>query len=569
MLFNMYLETRVFADFVDFLPGMVKDLEECAYLSFDEEFTGLASERNIWPFDTSEEYYLKQLNVTKGFVMFQLGITFFKVKKDPESEEEKVTCKSYNIYVYPQSKNAIFTCQGSCLSFLAEHGFDFNKLFTKGISYCNAEEEEVVRREVEEKQKERLEQLKQRASNEETDVSLKQFIPVPETEQPLLEKAREKLQSIVDGNLAETSFEKTSPFQRKLIYELIERDFNNKVSTSVKAIENNQKALIVSAKRSEEEDMKIEMRRQKEDEAYIAEVVGLRLLMKEISASKKLIVGHNCLLDLMYIINQCFSSLPDNYNDFKSLVHGIFPNIIDTKFIGSSDKFKDMFSSTILNQLHQRLTESPFKKVEVEFEDPYHIYSVDYPKEHEAGYDSFLTGLCLMSVMKYLKIDLSDKFEANKCKELNPFLNRIALFRIVNPYIFITGKEPALSRAHVFFVKFPTTWRTSDLQELFKNYGPVNIAWHSNASAFISLYNKENASCVLKTISRPPNFEIQSFADYQAEDKVKRDASRKRKKEESESSEGGSQTNGTTDNKEKKGKGKKKTKKAFAEGEIW
>ena len=569
------------------LPQIVKDIEESAFVSIDGEFSGLASERNILPFDTSEEFYLKQLKTSSGFNLIQLGLSFFKAKKDPvqdssecdakkdpseNSQLENVTCKSYNIFVYPQSKNATFLCQGSSLSFLAGNGFDFNKLFTSGISFCNAAEEEKLRSEVKEKRALRMEQLKQRVANEEIDISKRNFIPIPENELEMLGNVQQKIQSIVDGKLLETSFDNLNPFQRKLVYELIEKEFNNKVSTSVKTIENNRKALFVESKRTEEEEMKIENNRQKEEEACINEIVGLRLLLKEISKSKKLIVGHNCLLDLMFLMTQCFEDLPSDYNQFKALTHRIFPNIIDTKFMGTSKELKEIFSSTVLNQLYQRLTESPFEKVDVEFEDPYHTYSLDHPKEHEAGYDSYLTGYCFLVLLKYLKVPMC-QFEPSKCKELNPFLNRIALQRIQNPYIYITGKEPTFSRSHVFFISFPPTWQTSDVQDHFKNYGPVNLTWQSNTSAFISLYNKENASCVLKTISRPAGFEVQSLAEFQAaDDKRKRDLSRKRKKEDSESSESGEANKNDIKAPKAEAKGKKNkkaAKKIFAEGNQW
>jgi poly(A)-specific ribonuclease len=371
----------------------------------------------------------------------------------------------------------------------------------------------------------------------------------------------------VEAKVTETMFDKANPFQRKLIYELIEREFFNKVSTKVQTIENNRKALIVESKRSDEEELQIEKNRQLEDEKYVAGYVGLRLILKEISASKKLVVGHNCLLDLMYLQTQCIEELPTDYEEFKKLTHRTFPNIIDTKFIGASEKFKDMFSSTVLNQLYEQLLKPPFHKVDFEFENPYSAYSLDKPKEHEAGYDSFLTGYCFLAILKYLKVSLSDDFQPNKCKELNPFLNRIALVRIQQPFIYVTGKEPTFSRDHVFFVKFPVTWQTSDVQDHFKNYGPVHCSWVNSSSAFVSLYNRENASCVLKTIARPVEFEIQTFADFQRAEQ--RNSSRKRKKENSESSEhSDSPKNGSKSDGQPKKK-KRGGKKVFAESDQW
>lgn len=550
------------------MAEIVKDIEECAFVSLDGEFTGLASERNVMPFDTSEEYYLKQLKTSRGFILIQLGLTFFKVKKNGGDPGEAVTCKSYNIYVYPQSKNATFSCQGQSLSFLAENNFDFNKLMKSGISYCSSTEEEKLRQEVKEKQTQRAEQLKQRISDEPMDISGRNFIPVPENELEMIEKARVKITGVVEGKLAETTIPDVNPYQRKLIYELIEREFNNKVSTSVKTVENNKKVLFVESKRSEEEELKLEGNRQKEDEIYITEVVGLRLLLKEISASKKLVVAHNCLLDLMFLLQQCFEPLPADYNEFKTITHRIFPNIIDTKFIGMSDKFKEMIPKTVLNRMYERLTMEPFVNIAHEWENPYQTYSFQFPKEHEAGYDSYLTGYCFLVLMKYLKVDFSGNFEPNKCKELNPFLNRIALPRIQFPFLYLVGKEPSFSRDHVFFINFPATWQTSDVQDAFKNYGPVNVAWVSSGSAFIMLYNRENASCVLKTINRPAGFEIKSFAEYQIAEKARiGESARKRRQEDSESSEGTPSTNGSK--KTEKGKPKKKAAKMFVDGDTW
>lgn len=382
----------------------------------------------------------------------------------------------------------------------------------------------------------------------------------------MIDNAREKIQSVLDGKSLEVSFDKLNGFQRKLVYELIERDFNNKVSTSNRAIPNtNKKALIIESKRSKEDEMKIEENRQKEDEKYLIDCFGLRLLLKEISTSKKLIVGHNCLLDLLYLIKQCFETIPEDFNQFKTLTHQIFPNIIDTKFIGSSEKFRDLFPSTVLNQFYQRLTEAPFEPVEFTFENPYCTYSFDNPKEHEAGYDSFLTGYCLLVILKHLKVSLNN-FEPNKCKELVPFLNRIAVMRIQNPFIYLTGNEPAVVRTHIFYVKFPQTWQTSDLQDHFKNFGPVHVAWVDNITAFVSLHNRENASCVIKTISKPAGFEIKSFVEYQAaENEQKRDLSRKRKKESSESSEAPLAGEKSKNDKKKQ----KKKKNAFVDSDVW
>lgn len=115
------------------------------------------------------------------------------------------------------------------------------------------------------------------------------------------------------------------------------------------------------------------------------------------------------------------------------------------------------------------------------------------------------------------------------------------------------------------------TWQTSDIQYMFKNYGPITISWIDDSSAYIALYNKENASCVVKTISHPPGFEIMTFAQHMMFDTKKpmkrpSDAITTETKQRtlSESSDSGSQKNA------KKPKSQfKKIKKTFEEKDTW
>ena len=59
-----------------------------------------------------------------------------------------------------------------------------------------------------------------------------------------------------------------------------------------------------------------------------------------ITESKKLIIGHNMLLDLMYSIRQFVSALPETLDEFKSMLLCIFPQVLDTKLMASQLPFK-------------------------------------------------------------------------------------------------------------------------------------------------------------------------------------------------------------------------------------
>lgn len=130
-----------FLDFRQFLPEIRESIANAAFFVIDGEFTGVSAD-NINPYDTPEDYYLKVNRTTQDFLLIQLGLTIFRVD---ESDSEKFKYKSYNFYIYPRGRKHTFKCQGQSLAFLAENGFDFNKLFKDGITFTTVEEGENLR----------------------------------------------------------------------------------------------------------------------------------------------------------------------------------------------------------------------------------------------------------------------------------------------------------------------------------------------------------------------------------------------------------------------------------------
>jgi poly(A)-specific ribonuclease len=475
----------------------------------DCEFTGLSNgSATIHPFDSTSEYYEKIRHSTRGFVVIQFGFTCFKII------DGKVKLKSYNVYVYPHHGTQTLLAQGSSLSFLASTGFDFNKLFAKGLSTLNCKDEEKLRQNLEERKQQRLAMLKESHMEMTSNEVKKPMTPVPEREMNMLAEARELIQTVVDGKSPKVSFNKNG-FQRKLIYEMIDSEFSTRVSTRSENLENNRKSLIIEPKRSSEEDEKIELEKQKKEEENLLLKVGLRLILKEISASQKLIVGHNCLFDILFLYRQCFDDIPEDFNEFKKSISTNFHNIIDTKFMASSDNLKLELQSTILGDICRELLQKEIVKNEdFEFETIEHSYELNSTKEHEAGYDSFITGLSFLGFLKHLKITIDDKFSCKDCKPIQSYLGRFPLQRIQNTFLYLHGNEPTINKDNVFFIKFPSTWKVADIQNQFKNYGPIQIFWVDNVSAYVTLIQTEMSSCVVKTISKINGFEIQSYNDF-------------------------------------------------------
>ncbi len=81
--------------------------------------------------------------------------------------------------------------------------------------------------------------------------------------------------------------------------------------------------------------------------------VGLTAIIDMIVSSKKIVVGHNCVLDLAFIIGSCLESLPDNVEQYLPMMHKYFPFLFDTKeIIVSNDKLRDMFPNTSLEKAY-------------------------------------------------------------------------------------------------------------------------------------------------------------------------------------------------------------------------
>lgn len=151
-------------NFEECFGDLKRDIEQpsCRFVAIDTEFTGLSpnedeKERYLGAFlasrggtdcdgsrcltdcycglDTLEERYRKVKRAGESFLITQFGLSTVHV-----DASEQVLVKTWNFYVFPRPYGASderFLCQASSLTFLAEHGFDFNKFIRDGIPFVN------------------------------------------------------------------------------------------------------------------------------------------------------------------------------------------------------------------------------------------------------------------------------------------------------------------------------------------------------------------------------------------------------------------------------------------------
>ncbi|XP_055528677.1 poly(A)-specific ribonuclease PARN-like isoform X2 [Wyeomyia smithii] len=497
-------------NFKEQLPSIRKTIQEANFFAFDSEFTGLTTDRNIFSFDTPEEVYQKTIENSSNFTIIQLGLCAFRV----EPETRQVTYKCYNFYCYPKGRFNVFTCQGDSMRFLAENGFDFNKLFRYGLSFCVETDEQRLRTELRERQEQRANALQDEDVSDGETASVN-MVPVPPGEEKLLSDITERIEQFLTSENKDLTIKDCNGFQRKLVYQLLESKYKKKISTSAVHLANNHKGILIERKRTKEEELKLEEERVTQENDELNNMIGLSLVLQELSKSKKLIVGHNMLLDLLFVIRQFFRPLPADYQEFKKTVRELFPHLLDTKYLCTNAELKLHVNSSVLGHVFESVQKEPFKIPEVTSGCDDHEYSTNDSKQHEAGYDAYVTGLCFLGLISYFKTDLLD---LQNDPILKSYFNRIFLLRLADVnYIYTHGKEPSISREHVFFITFPENWRSTDILIRFRNYGQVHINWVNNNSAFVTLHNRDYASHVIKTIDKSSSlFTICTFNQFKA-----------------------------------------------------
>uniref|UniRef100_A0A182NHZ9 Poly(A)-specific ribonuclease RNA-binding domain-containing protein n=1 Tax=Anopheles dirus TaxID=7168 RepID=A0A182NHZ9_9DIPT len=507
-------------NFLEQLPSIRETIRNASFFAMDCEFTGLASDRTTLPFDTPEEVYLKMLENGSQYIIVQFGLCAFRV--EPPAEDEKggsphISYKCYNFYCYPKGRTNVFSCQGESMRFLADNGFDFNRLFREGLSYVNEPDEQRYRADLLDRQATRaaniLVQAEEESTNDAAETSSDtNLIPVPAENQQLVDDVAANIAKFLSSDEKELVIGNCNAFQRKLVYQMIEQLYQSKVSTTPVVLENNYKGIKVERKRTLEQEQALDAERRAKENEDLETKVGLSLVLQELSKARKLIVGHNMLLDLLYVLRQFFKPLPADYQEFKKFTREYFPYLLDTKYLCTNAEIKVHVNSSVLAHVYDAVSKEPFSIPTVHPELPDHQYSVEDEKQHEAGYDAYLTGLCFLGLVSRFKANLT---QLSKDTTLKHYVNRIFILRLndIN-YINLSGKEPSQNRDHIFFVTFPETWRSSDIVSKFKPFGPVHISWLDNTSAFVSLHNRNAASSVLKTIGYHVGLKVYSFAQF-------------------------------------------------------
>ncbi|KAF3687931.1 Poly(A)-specific ribonuclease PARN [Channa argus] len=506
-------------NFKDCLNTVYSALEEADFLAIDGEFSGISDGPNASALtnglDTPEERYTKLKKHSMDFLLFQFGLCTFRY----DQKKSKYITKTFNFYIFPKpfnrsSPDLKFICQSSSIDFLASQGFDFNKVFCHGIPYLNHEEEAQLR-----------EQTEERRNQHANGVGTPSYISpssskgpahVPEEHKDFINRMVEKVEALFANSEKTLDLEPCTGFQRKLIYQTLNWKFPK--GLHVETIETEKKERYIQISRVDEEERKRrEQQKLEREQEELNDAVGFSRVIHAISKSGKLVVGHNMLLDVMHTIHQFYCPLPEDLQDFKEVTMCVFPRLLDTKLMASTQPFKELITYTSLAELEKQLKETPFKPPQVETAEGFPSYDTAQEQLHEAGYDAYITGLCFISMANYLGSFLTPPkaYISARSKLIEPFFNKLFLMRIIDiPYLNLTGPDLQPKRDHVLYVTFPKEWKTSDLYQLFSAFGNIQVSWIDDTSAFVSLSQTDQVQIAMNTSRYAESYKIQTYAEY-------------------------------------------------------
>ncbi|XP_048848193.1 poly(A)-specific ribonuclease PARN isoform X1 [Brienomyrus brachyistius] len=503
-------------NFKENLNTIYSAIEEADFLAIDGEFSGISDGPSVSSLtnglDTPEERYQKLKKHSMDFLLFQFGLCTFKY----DQSESKYRTKSFNFYIFPKpfsrnSPDIKFVCQSSSIDFLANQGFDFNKVFCNGIPYLNQEEESQLR--------EQFEERRSQANGSQSFISpssCKGPINVPDEQKDFVNKVVEKVEGLLKGTDKSVHLEPCTGFQRKLIYQTLNWKYPK--GLHVETLENEKKErYILISKVDDEERRRREQEKQEKEQAELNDAVGFSRVIHAISKAGKLVIGHNMLLDVMHTIHQFYCPLPEELIDFKEVTMCVFPRLLDTKLMASTQPFKELITNTSLAELEKQLKESPFKPLKVESAEGFPRYDTASEQLHEAGYDAYITGLCFISMANFLGTFLTPPRPhiSARSKLIEPFFNKLYLMRIIDiPYLNISGPDLQPKRDHVLYVTFPKEWKTSDLYQLFSAFGNIQVSWIDDTSAFVCLSQTDQVQIAVNTSRYAESYRIQTYAEY-------------------------------------------------------
>ncbi|KAF2766079.1 CAF1-domain-containing protein [Teratosphaeria nubilosa] len=419
--------------FYPLLLDILTDISEAHFVSFDLELSGVCSKQIRGDYGTKtgkptlQERYLETKQAAERYQILQFGLTC--VTQDVESG--KYILKPYNFDLNPLIEERgldverIWSYQSGAVEFLMKVGFDLNRPFRTGVPYLSRNESKEAKD-------------KHAARNDKSSIADIQIKPTETESIAFVENVRQIIKRwqatgkpdydyVNIPQAADRAKDTTAPpeelsrFEKRLVHQLVRADFPELVTIS-------RKNFVQIVRYDKEREDKIAADRRREMYERVNRQKGFRWIIEAMLGSNisqldlrevakdwktgesifcdmhelknqfdtactklrdnpRMIVGHNCFLDLVYIYRHFIGHLPETVEEFQRKLHALWPNIVDTKYM-STHNCGDINPVSSLDQIAAQLSTQATPVLDVPEE---HSSYTQVEAFHEAGYDSYLT----------------------------------------------------------------------------------------------------------------------------------------------------------------------------------
>ncbi|KAF5461201.1 hypothetical protein F2P56_021019 [Juglans regia] len=544
------------SNFASALADLRRLVRSADFVAIDLEMTGVTSApwRDSFEFDRSDVRYLKVKDSAEKFAVIQFGVCPFSW--DPSNH--CFLSHPHNFYVFPRQELPVdgpsyeFLCQTTSIDFLARYQFDFNACIHEGISYLSRGQEDDALRRLDMAYEDELsytwcssKEVKDKSLNRMADVLFTERIKIRFSEwcdgllrdrsggfplQWTSDNAKQQFKTIFFKMRPALNLTGFTSHQLRLIKLVINKHFKDLTYIRVNSENNCSQVLVVYTETKDDRDFimkEVKDEHLRGEENKIKAAIGFRHVIDLLSSEKKLIVGHNCFLDIAHVYSKFLGPLPLTTEEFVSSVNKYFPHIIDTKILlntnfllqqrmrkprtSLSAAFASLCPQIALSSKSTGLALQQCVQVEVQVDD---LRSSNWNSgaKHEAGYDAFMTGCIFAQACSHLGIDFklhlpSENLAHNE--KLHKYINRLYLSWTNGDIIdFSTGNKiteplgtmnfkklyPKIMFENIILIwGFPSKLKAREIREcISKVFGPTSVTsvYHLDETAVFVQFSK-------------------------------------------------------------------------------
>ena len=518
-------------NFYEVEPILLKDIENSEFIAFDLEFSGLIKSK-FKIYDSSEEKFQKSKYMAENYRIIQVGITPF-IKKESNNNKEYIA-KPYNIYAFPSEKqsNNKFDFFLDSIIFNREHGCDFNKWISQGVPYLNNENLKKLT--------ERLMAGNINKYDPKNISSFKNIVLYKEQDKIRYKDFYNQFMNFYN-NKEEKILKHEKIVRHLMLYFLnkLDEDIRKKIFIEYKDEiigEDVKSYLLIHKLNSYEEKLQKINQENNEIIALIKKEKGIKNIIEKIISSKKPIVGHNCFIDLLFIMSHFMDDIPKNFHTYKLKLKNEFGGgIYDTKYLYNTSNLnfgenlnesnnKDNINLeclyTNLYEKNEKLENNQKIIVEIPKNEKFINYFDENEKNkekkfHQADYDSFTTGC----VYLYLKNILGEKFIKDGENKLNCYHGLYQCFDLNN----LNEEEKYYNNSSDAFILLfnEKVYENNDIRKkineevIESKYINYKINAKEIGGAYIIFINSQNKNNFFEVCSKYMNYiNIKNIVEY-------------------------------------------------------